>query len=325
VIRRCIAFVAVAGAVWPATGWAQPQGDAAPATPHAESSRADALFNEAKDLRDAGNYATACPKFAESRGLANGVGVTLYLADCYQKVGRTQSAWTEFRNAERLARDKGDKRADVAAARAAALEPTLNRVTLALPPLAAGQAAPEVTIDGIAVPPEQLNAPLAMDPGDHELKIVAPGGSARALAIHVDPSVPSLVVPLAEPEPAGPAPAEAAAAPPPAAPAPLSNSDPGAARRWVGFGLIAAGAGAGGIATWLLTSKVTATMANGSPCDPELRTGAQPAAAVLFVAGGVAVISGIVLAVTASHHAAEVALAPVALPGGGGAFIGGAF
>ena len=326
-IRR-IAFVAVAGAFWPAAAWAQSPGEPAPAPPAAsgEGARADTLFNEAKALRDAGQYAEACPKFAESRGLANGVGVTLYLADCYEKVGKTQSAWAEFRNAEKLARDKGDKRADVAAARAQALEPKLNRVTLALAPLAAGQAAPEVTIDGVAVPPEQLNAALAMDPGEHALKVVVPGGTARLLTIHVDPNVPSLVVPLTEPEaPSPPAPTEGSAAPPAAAPETVSTSDPGATRRWVGLGLIAAGAGAAGIGTWLLTSKVTGTMADGDPCDQRLRGGAQPAAAVLFAAGGVAAITGVVLVVGAARHTTEVAVAPLALPGGGGAFIGGAF
>src|SRR5580692_9240289 len=98
------------------TARAQAPAEAPPTAPAAgEVGNAEALFDEARDLRDAGHYAEACPKFAESRGLANGVGVTLYLADCYEKVGKTQSAWTEFRNAEKLARDKGDKRADVAA------------------------------------------------------------------------------------------------------------------------------------------------------------------------------------------------------------------
>jgi hypothetical protein len=328
VIRRSIAFVAVAGAFWPGMARAQAPGEPAPAAPASgEAGQAEALFNEAKALRDGNQYAEACPKFAASRSLASGVGVTLYLADCYEKIGKTQSAWTEFRNAEQLARDRGDKRADVAAERARALESKLNRVTLATAPLAAGQAAPVVTIDGVAVPPEQLNTALAMDPGEHELKIVVQNGSPRVLAIHVDPNVPSLVVPLAEPEGASPAlaTAEGSAAPPAAAPEPAPSSDPYATRRWVGLGLIAAGAGAAGIGTWLLTSKVTGTMADGSPCDQRLRSGAQPAAGVLFAAGGVAAITGIVLVVTSARHTTEIAVAPLALPGGGGAFIGGAF
>ena len=327
--RRRIALVAVAAAACcaaPATAWGQgapAPAEGAPATvPSGEANRADALFAEAKSLRDAGNYAEACPKFAASRALANGVGVTLYLADCYEKVGKTQSAWSEFRNAEKLAGEKGDKRAEVAAARAQALEPKLNRVTLAFP-LAAGQAAPAVTVDGAAVPPEQLNAPLAVDPGEHEVRITAPGGSTRVLAVHVDPSVPSLVVPLVEPDAVVAPPA--AESPTNATPQPGPSSDPGAVRRWAGFGLVAAGAGAAAVGTWLLTSKVVGTMADGDPCDREFRPDAKPAAAVLFSVAGVAAITGVVLVVSAAHKTTEVALTPLALPGGGGAFLHGTF
>jgi hypothetical protein len=322
VIRSRISLIAIAGAFWPAAAWAQaPPGEPAAAT--SDGGRADALFNEAKGLRDTGHYAEACPKFAESRNLANGVGVTLYLADCYEKVGKTQSAWTEFRNAETMARAKGDKRADIAAARAQALEPKLNRVTLAIP-LAAGQVVPLVAVDGTAVPPEQLNSALAMDPGDHQVQIIAPGHPTRVLPVHVDPSVLSIVVPLAEPEAAVAAPAgEGAGAVPLAAAA--STGDPGATKRWIGLGLIAAGVGAAGVGTWLLTSKVTDMTPEGMPCDSHLRSGSTPWAAVLFGAGGVAAVSGIVLIVTASHHTTEVALGPMALPGGGGALLQGAF
>ena len=44
--------------------------------------KADALFNAGRSLLEAGEYADACPKFAESQTLAPGLGVTLYLADC---------------------------------------------------------------------------------------------------------------------------------------------------------------------------------------------------------------------------------------------------
>jgi hypothetical protein len=279
------------------------------------------LFNEAKAFRDAGQYAEACPKFAESRGLANGVGVTLYLADCYEKLGKTQSAWTEFRNAERLAREKRDKRADVAAAHAQALEAKLNQVTLVPAPLGAGQAAPTVTIDGAPVPTDQLNAPLAMDPGDHELRITAADGSARLVPFHVDPNVPTMSLSLAPPEPATPAPAVA----PPESAATVTSTDPAATRRWIGLGLIAAAVAEGTIGTWLMTSKVTAMTPQGAPCDQELRPNAQPAAIALFATGGVALVTGIVLVATAARHSPEVAVAPLALPGGGGAFIHGDF
>src|SRR5271165_2568006 len=125
-MRRALALAIVAvAALAPSVALAQSKEDVA---------RADALFNAAKALTDAGQYADACAKFAESKRLAPGLGVTLYLADCYEHIGRTASAWTEFRAAEGLARERSDKRADVARARAQALEPKLDRLTIEIAP-----------------------------------------------------------------------------------------------------------------------------------------------------------------------------------------------
>src|SRR5579872_4121235 len=96
--------------------------------------RAETLFNAAKALTDARRYVDACAKFAESKRLAPGLGVTLYLADCYERIGRTASAWTEFRSAEGQARERNDKRADVERTHAQALEPRLNRITISVAP-----------------------------------------------------------------------------------------------------------------------------------------------------------------------------------------------
>src|ERR1019366_7836235 len=82
-------------ALTPAAARAQSKDDAA---------RADAAFTTGKRLLQHGNEAGACAHFAESKRLAPGVGVTLYLADCYQRLGRIASAWTEFQSAEARAR-----------------------------------------------------------------------------------------------------------------------------------------------------------------------------------------------------------------------------
>ena len=326
-IRRVVTPLVVAlGVLSPAAARAQtpapsPEPAAAPSPVNDDVARAETAFNEARELRDAGRYAEACPLFAESRRLAPGIGVTLHLADCYEKTGKIQSAWTEFRNAEKLARERDDKRADVAEARAQALESKVNRVTLTLP-LAAGQTPPEVTFDGVAVSADHLNTAMPVDPGEHVVTVAAAGRPVRSLSIHVDSSMLATTVPLDE------APVAAAPPAPPVAPeaatAPVEVGDPGAARRWTGFGLIAAGVAGGAVATWLVTSKVTYYMADGQPCDSRLRSGAVPEAAVLYTVGGLAVASGIVLVVTAPKRK-EVAVLPLLLPGGGGAFMSGTF
>src|SRR5580692_5602780 len=96
-----------------------------PVAAQAEVGKADALFNAGRSLLEAGEYSDACPKFAESQKLAPGLGVTLYLADCYERVGRTASALAEFRRAIVIAAARGDRRQSIAEERAANL---LDRV-----------------------------------------------------------------------------------------------------------------------------------------------------------------------------------------------------
>ncbi len=89
----------------------------------ADRERAEALFEEGKALRGQGRLPAACADFEESRRLDEGIGVTLYLADCYEQAGDVSRALTEFRHAEALAVARGDERAAVARRRADALEP----------------------------------------------------------------------------------------------------------------------------------------------------------------------------------------------------------
>jgi hypothetical protein len=296
---------------WAAAAGAQPIDNAA---------QADASFKEAMELRAAGHDAEACPKFAQSKRLSPGVGVTLYLADCYERTGRPASAWQEFRDGEKLARERSDKRADVAAARAAALEPKLNRLTLESP---AGEmtAGSEVQLDGKRLPPDWLNVALAVDPGDHIVTVVRPGQASLTQAVHVDAGNRATTVRL------GPAAAPAASGSVPTNPAPTESS-PGEARasngsaaRWAAGGLMVAGAAGIGIGTWLVTTKVQDVMPNGQLCDPHLRPGAIPEAATAFSAGGVAVLSGIILYYVNRPGRNEVSLSPAFVPGGGGAVL----
>ena len=76
--RGLIAGLAVLFLAVPGVARAESNGDQA---------RAEALFQEGKALRGAGLYPAACVDFEESRRLDEGIGVTLYLADCYQQAG----------------------------------------------------------------------------------------------------------------------------------------------------------------------------------------------------------------------------------------------
>src|SRR5262245_559689 len=100
---------------------------AAPAAAQAASSatdttRADALFEEARELMKMGRYAEACPKLEESNRLDPGLGTRMNLADCWDRVGHTAAAHREFLAVAETAAAKGERdRAEVARRHAAKL------------------------------------------------------------------------------------------------------------------------------------------------------------------------------------------------------------
>lgn len=304
-------LVAIA-VLFPAVGRAQAADDVA---------RADALFNSAKQLRDAGQFVDACPQFAQSNRLAPGVGVSLYLADCYEHIGKTASAWTQFNKAEKLARERNDKRANLARARAQALEPKLSGLTINVPPAVAHEGA-EVLIDGTRIAPEEWNSGLAVDPGDHVITVNVPGQAPRTLSAHVDAGSRAAVVQIGDTAAAPPEPVLTPAAAPAPPPEPVVQSDPGATRRFVGVVLLGLGAAGVGVGTAILLNK-NQTASNGSSCNPPPPdTAATVGSTIAFAAGGVALATGLVLTVSASRpKGLGVVVAPLMLAGGGGALL----
>jgi hypothetical protein len=345
-MRRALASLAIAvAAMAPTAALAQSKEDLA---------NADALFNAAKAMLEAGQYADACGKFAESKRLAPGLGVTLYLADCYERIGRTASAWTEFKTAEGLARARNDQRADVARGRAQALEAKLDRLTVVVGPTVP-RAGLHVLLDGAPVAPEEWGLPVAVDPGDHVVIASAPDQPNRTIPVHVgsenpnataridsleEPAAPSQA-PVARAAPVQPASTPNLPAPSPAAPETPPTTDPGATNRWVGIGVGAlgvVGVGIGSAFGLVAQSKKSQSNQPGN-CDStdhcsttglDLRKDASDAASVstvFFIVGGVAVAAGVVLILTAPHAPSGVAitLAPAPMPGGGGALVRGTF
>ncbi len=290
-------------------------------TPEANLARADALFTAAKQLRDAGLYEDACPKFAETEELEPGVGVSLYLADCYQHTGRSANAWAEFRKAEKLALDRKDKRADVARARADALEAKLTRLTIAVsdPEKHVGL---EITVDGTRIRPDSWNAMLPTDPGAHAVAIAEPGQPARTLNVHLDEGS-NLTVPIFESPGVAPAPSAAPSTPAPAAAtepapdAPVNRS--GAVRTYVGIGLLGAGAVSVAIGAAYLDAKNDAISRN-------RRSSAGTYAGVWFGVGAAAFASSIVLYLTAPKDpTTALTLSATPIASGGAASLQGSF
>lgn len=224
------------------SGHALAQGDARKAS-------ADMLFDEARRLMSEGNVAEACPKFVASHKLDPAAGTLLNLGDCYEKAGKTASAWSSFREAADLCRKTGDtRRQQEATNRAAALRPRLSMVTIALAPAARVEGL-KIRADEVDMDMGVLGTPVPLDPGAHTLRARAPGkqpwstqvqlADGASITITVPALVDAAASASAPPEPLGPA-----ASPTPAAPA---TPEPAAQRRWfsqrnIGIGLTGVGA-----------------------------------------------------------------------------------
>lgn len=140
-----------------------------------DKAAAELLFDKARKLVRENKFAEACPVFAESQRLDPGVGTLLHLADCYERDGKTASAWATFREAANAASTAGQQeRVKIAGERAAALEKTLSRVRVTF---AQGADVPgvEVRRDGRAVSRILYASGLPVDPGKHEITVTAPG------------------------------------------------------------------------------------------------------------------------------------------------------
>lgn len=149
---------------------------------------AEALFNQGRALAASGKYAEACPKFEASEQLDPGLGTLLNLADCYEKLGKTASAWAEYREAIPLARGAGSKvREDLATERAKALEARLSMLTIrALG--AKDSEGLDIRRDGVPVPAAELGSPIPVDPGPHTIEAAAPGKQKWSSTVQLNES-----------------------------------------------------------------------------------------------------------------------------------------
>lgn len=87
------------------------------------------LFYEARALMKEGDYAGACPKLEESLRLGHGIGTEYNLADCNEKIGKLAEAWSGFSSVAAAAKARGQtQREKVARDRAKALEPRLPKL-----------------------------------------------------------------------------------------------------------------------------------------------------------------------------------------------------
>jgi hypothetical protein len=110
---------------------------------------------------------------AGAQHLVLGIGVTLYLADCYEHTGQLLFAWQEFDRARQLAESSHDSRAGIARERAERLRPKLPKLLVVVAP-SVDIPGLVVTEDGVTVDRAAYNTERPAVPGTHRFRAQAP-------------------------------------------------------------------------------------------------------------------------------------------------------
>jgi hypothetical protein len=199
----------------------------------ADKAMAEALFDRGLTLMREGQFEEAARQLEQSQAIERGIGTMLYLAECYEKLGKTASAWAMFREAASAARAENQPdRAKAGTARADRLEPQLSRMTIE-PSGARDIAGLAVTRNGQVVPNGALGVPLPSDPGEQRIEARAPGRLAWSTVVTLPPNGSTLTVDVPElaPDPEALQPsaaAQPAVTAPESSPLPPPSTVPGA-------------------------------------------------------------------------------------------------
>ncbi len=162
---------------------------------HAQTPEAEALFREGKRLLKEGEVTRACEKFEASERLEPENGTELNLADCWERDGRTASAWAMFVKAAASAK-RGDRAAE-ARRRADALEAQLVYLTIEVP---ADADVDELVINrnGTVVDRGLWNERVPVDPDEYTITAAAPDREEWSTTIKVKTKDKVVVVPELE-------------------------------------------------------------------------------------------------------------------------------
>jgi serine/threonine-protein kinase len=286
-----------------------------------QKAAAEALFDKGLALMKQGEYAQACPFLEQSLSVEGGIGTMLYLAECYEKVGRTASAWAMFREAASAAKEAGQvERFQSGTARAAQLEPQLARLSILVSP-AVQVSGLQILRNGQAVPSAVWGVAVPVDPGSQRVEARAPGyqtwthtenlGKAAQLSITVPPLTAAEVSVAEAPPQPGAAEVAAPAAATTAVSSDTASENPGSVQRtaaWItgGVGVVSLVVGTYfGVRAASKNSDAQDECGEDNTCTPEqigLHEDAQTAATLsnVFVIGGAALVAtGVVLYLTA--------------------------
>jgi len=316
-----------------------------------DKASAEALFDEGLRAMKEGRFAEACPKLENSQRIDPGVGTLLYLGECYEKLGRTASAWATFREAASEAEASGQtKRAKTARDRIAKLEPQLAYLTIEVSETTRSLPGLRLRRDGTETGVGIIGAAVPADPGTSKIEVTAPDHESFSVTVRVQPGAhQTVLIPTLAATPQGPRPVAAAAvvaapplapppakpAPPPPPPAPAADDNPGGTQRVIGLILAGGGLVGVGLGTYFGLSAIAKEERADANCTPTLcqetadfensdaAQSAATASTVSFAIGGGLIAAGAVIYFTAPSKSASVSLAPMVGPGFAGLSLGG--
>lgn len=270
------------------------------------STSAQKLFDEAKSLMKAGNYAPACDKLRESQSLEPALGTLLNLADCNEHIGLLASAWSDFRKAQELAKNDGQQAVEKAArARAEALEPRVPRLVVST----RATAEPSLELEHAGTKQAvSWGTALPLDPGDYQLRASAAGFQDWKTTLHVTEGVGTLTVTVPPLEPEVQAAPSAPVAPVATNSVATTASEPARPTHgiptasWVLFGTGAAALGTSLVLGIMAKSQYNSADCPGNVCatqaaydDRKSALGKATAANVAFAVGALAGAAGVVV------------------------------
>ena len=309
-------------------------------TAHAES-KADKLFAKGKKLLAQKKFDEACKAFEESDELDTGIGTKLNVARCYEEWGKLATALRWYQDAEQMAKDHKDARAEKIKGLEEAIDGDVPRLTIK-----AGESVDTsgLTLDGAAT---KVNEALPVDPGAHELVWTTPDGKKKTKTVPLERGGSSEVkveLPHKKKKGHGKPKDEPKDNEGDEKPAIVAAEGDGSSQRLVGIGVGGAGIVAVGVAS-VLTLKARSKyndalaahcMNDTTMCDEVGLTDTADArhraniSTVVTVVGLAAVATGVVLYLMAPHGSAAKSehayyLVPEVAPDGAAVLVGGRF
>lgn len=261
---------------------------------------ADALFREARALMKKGDFASACPKLADSHRLDPAAGTAINLGDCLEKVGKLADALQAQRDALDLL-SAGDKRMGPVKEQIAALEKRVPRLTIKLAPGAPADT--KVKRDDVELGEGSLGTALPVNPGEHWVTVVARGraDSRRKVTLKEGQAEEVEVAPSSESTSESAQSRAGEQGPSPAhRDAPASQDAP--AQKTLGWVFAAVGAVSLGVGGWYW-AKAVETKGKACPADcsglVDQEGRERRVATIGLIGGGVALGSGVMLIIFA--------------------------